>query len=81
MLIDLALPTTLETRAGDVTMRRATASDLDALMTLLSDDQISSSRGDIADEGDRGAYRTALEQIVADAANELLVVVDGSDVP
>lgn len=78
MLIDLALPTVLETRVGDVTLRRATASDLDALMTLLSDDPISSSRGDTADVADRDAYHAALEQIMADAGNELLVVVDGS---
>lgn len=81
MLIDLALPTTLETHAGNLTLRRATASDLDALMTLLSDDPISSSRGDTADSGDRDAYSAALEQIISDDANELLVVVDGSDVP
>ncbi|KQW05794.1 transcriptional regulator [Leifsonia sp. Root4] len=81
MLIDLVLPAVLDTRTGGLTLRRASARDLDALMTLLSDDPISSSRGDTADVGDRDAYQAALEQILADAANELLVVVDGSDVP
>ncbi|PPL20479.1 GNAT family N-acetyltransferase [Microterricola pindariensis] len=78
MLNDLLLPTALETRTGPHTLRRADAADLDALMALLSDDPISSARGDVAADGDRDAYRAALDEIVADPANELLVVADAA---
>ncbi|MDP5226284.1 MULTISPECIES: GNAT family N-acetyltransferase [Arthrobacter] len=75
MLAPLDLPTALRTRTGDVTLRRAVVDDLDALMRLLSDDPISAARGDVAAEGDRAAYATALEGILADPANDLLVAV------
>ncbi|WP_375231871.1 hypothetical protein [Curtobacterium sp. MCPF17_003] len=48
MLRDLALPVSLTTRSGEVTLRNATEADLDALMALLSDDPISAARGDVA---------------------------------
>lgn len=81
MLTDLLLPTALETRTGEHTLRRADPGDLDALMALLSDDPISSARGDVADAGDRAAYLAALETIIADPANELLVVLDAAGTP
>lgn len=83
MLAELTLPIALHTGPGgstgsgtaEFTLRRASASDLDALMALLSDDPVSAARGDVADAGDRAAYLRALEQIVADPSNELLIVV------
>jgi GNAT superfamily N-acetyltransferase len=77
MLEALALPVTLQTRAGSMTLRRTDESDLDALINLLSDDAVSASRGDVAAETDRPAYSSALAQIIADPDNELLVTTDG----
>ncbi|MET4156998.1 GNAT family N-acetyltransferase [Agromyces sp. PvR057] len=79
MLHSLDLPVVLDTRAGTVRLRRATAADLDGLMTLLSDDPISASRGDVASGEDAPAYARALAEIVDDPANELLVAVDDAD--
>jgi GNAT superfamily N-acetyltransferase len=80
MLLSLDLPVALETRAGAVLLRRAAPADLDALMALLSDDPISASRGDVASAEDAPAYRRALEEILGDAGNDLLVAeVAGSD--
>ncbi|SFR70688.1 Ribosomal protein S18 acetylase RimI [Agromyces sp. CF514] len=74
MLPSLDLPATLDTRTGTVLLRRADPADLDALMALLSDDPISASRGDVASSDDEPAYRAALEEILRDAGNDLLVV-------
>ncbi|MFZ6991793.1 GNAT family N-acetyltransferase [Curtobacterium sp. RRHDQ66] len=79
MLHDLTLPVPLSARAGSFTLRSAVPDDLDALMALLSDDPISAARGDVAAAGDRDAYAAALDAIVADPANALLVVVDAAD--
>jgi GNAT superfamily N-acetyltransferase len=76
VLKNLSLPALLDTRTGAVTLRRAIAGDLDSLMSLMSDDPISAARGDVAAESDRSAYAAALQEIVADPANELLVVDD-----
>jgi GNAT superfamily N-acetyltransferase len=76
VLKNLSLPALLDTRAGPVTLRRAGGGDLDSLMTLMSDDPISAARGDVAAEADRPTYAAALQEIVADPANELLVVDD-----
>lgn len=54
-------------------VRRAGLDDLHPLMTLLSDDPISASRGDVASTDDVPAYRSALEEILADPRNDLLV--------
>lgn len=77
MLVDLSLPVVLESRAGVVTLRNAAITDLDPLMVLLSDDPISSARGDIAAVDDRPVYLAALHAITDDPANALLVVVIG----
>lgn len=76
MLESLSLPYTLTPRSVPVLLRRAQRDDLDALMALLSDDPVSASRGDVASDDDRSAYLSALELIVADPGNELLLVVD-----
>ncbi|MGI9822961.1 GNAT family N-acetyltransferase [Agromyces sp. Marseille-Q5079] len=73
MLRSLDLPVPLDTRAGTVRLRRASSADLDGLMTLLSDDPISASRGDVASAEDAPEYRRALEEILDDAGNDLLV--------
>lgn len=77
MLSELLLPVMLDARVGPVSIRRATVDDLDDLMVLLSDDPVSASRGDVASVADRPAYQAALEQIVVDPSNELLLVIGG----
>lgn len=69
----LALPATIETGAGELTLRRATSADLHALVGLLSDDAIGRSRGDRADPEDLDAYRAGLHEVTEDRANELVV--------
>ncbi|AXL11351.1 GNAT family N-acetyltransferase [Microbacterium foliorum] len=79
MLDALALPFPIDSRAGAATLRRAVVDDTDAVITLLSDDPISASRGDVASVEDRPAYASALEEILADPSNDLLVVeLDGA---
>jgi len=76
MLENLSLPVVLDSRVGPVRLRRASAEDLDSLMMLLSDDPVSAARGDVASETDRPAYLLALQQIISDPANELLLAID-----
>jgi GNAT superfamily N-acetyltransferase len=77
----LKLPVALSAKTQEYTLRRATDSDLRALMLLLADDPISATRGDKADDSESPAYRTALTAIVTDPSNDLLVVVNESDEP
>ncbi|GGF39527.1 GNAT family N-acetyltransferase [Subtercola lobariae] len=79
MIRQLDLPTALAARSGSFLLRDATTTDLEALISLLSDDPISAGRGDIASADDRPLYATALQRIVSDPANALLVVVDQAD--
>ena len=75
MLASLSLPCTLRDPGGRVlTLRRAQTEDLPALMQLLSDDPISASRGDHGGGTDAEPYLLALEDIVADPGNDLLLV-------
>ena len=57
-------------------VRRATRDDLNAIIGLLSDDPISAGRGDIANDEDEPAYAAALDRIIHDPGNELLVAVN-----
>lgn len=75
MITALPLPTQLETGAGAVTLRAASNEDLERLMKLLADDAIARGRGDRAEEEDTERYRTALAEVIADGANELVVGV------
>jgi GNAT superfamily N-acetyltransferase len=76
VLNELLLPTVLETRRGPMTLRRASAADLDDLMSLLADDPISASRGDVAADADRPRYLSALQAIIDDPGNDLLIAED-----
>ncbi|WP_317231829.1 GNAT family N-acetyltransferase [Clavibacter capsici] len=76
MLAPLVLPVALAARVDGAILRRATPAELDPLMALLADDPVSTSRGDRADPADRDLSLAALERIVADHANELLVATD-----
>lgn len=78
MLDTLPLPHPFDSRAGRALLRRATTDDADAVIALLSDDPISAARGDVASDADRPAYVAALEEILAEPSNDLLVVeLDG----
>jgi GNAT superfamily N-acetyltransferase len=79
MLRELDLPTILDIRSAQLVLRRATTDDLDQLMALLADDEVSASRGDVAAPEDRLAYLGALEQIIRDGNNDVLVAVDPAD--
>ena len=81
MIATLHLPVPLPARSGELTLRRARQDDLVALMALLSDDPVSAGRGDLADPRDSAAYGSALAELVGDPANEILVVVDDTDLP
>jgi GNAT superfamily N-acetyltransferase len=81
MLAGLPLPVALESAAGTVMLRRASADDLDALVGLLSDDPLGARKGDTGDPEDRRAYLEALLQIIGDPSNELLVALDPSGIP
>lgn len=74
MIERLALPTSVRTRDAIVLVRRAAPDDLEAIIHLLSDDPISAGRGDVAKDEDRPAYAAALDRIIHDPSNELLVV-------
>lgn len=76
MLKRLDLPVAVATGASTVLIRRAQQDDLEAIMHLLSDDPISAGRGDVASEDDEPAYRAALDRIISDPSNELLVALD-----
>jgi GNAT superfamily N-acetyltransferase len=55
--------------------------DLPALTRLLSDDPVSAGRGDRSDPADLPLYAAALAEVIADSANEVVVVVDSADAP
>ncbi|MCT9821025.1 GNAT family N-acetyltransferase [Microbacterium sp. W1N] len=78
MIDRLTLPASLSTRDFRVVLRRATKDDLHAIIGLLSDDPISAGRGDVAGADDEQAYGVALDRIVADPSNELLVAVNAA---
>ena len=81
MITTLQLPVPLTAKVQNLTLRRASEDDLGAIMRLLSDDPISASRGDRADDADTAAYRSALTELIADASNDVLIVADASDEP
>jgi GNAT superfamily N-acetyltransferase len=75
----LRLPTTLETRHGQVTIRRAVPEDLDAIVALIHDDPISAAREERSGPDDGSGYSRALSQIVEDPRNELIIAADATD--
>lgn len=79
MIDHLNLPVSLTARDARVLVRRATRDDLHAIIRLLSDDPISAGRGDVANEEDESAYAAALDRIIYDPGNELLVAVNPAE--
>jgi GNAT superfamily N-acetyltransferase len=75
----LDLPFPASARGMRVVIRRATRDDLDAIIRLLSDDPISAGRGDVASAEDADAYASALDRIIDDPSNEIVVVVNQDD--
>ena len=76
MIDRLNLPFDASARGRHVEIRRATRGDLDSIIRLLSDDPISAGRGDVASAEDADAYAAALDRIIDDPGNELVVVQD-----
>ncbi len=70
--------TTLPVAGGAVELRPAVADDLPALVALLADDPLGSTREGAADsEAELAPYRRAFALLDADPAHLLLVAVDG----
>jgi GNAT superfamily N-acetyltransferase len=72
----LSLPAPLEVPDRATVLRRATSDDLGAIVRLLADDPVSAGRGDTAATDDVGAYASALDEVIRDPGNDLLVAVD-----
>jgi GNAT superfamily N-acetyltransferase len=70
------LPTTLTAGDTPVTLRRATADDVPALVALLTDDPLGRDR----ETADLAPYRRAFAAVDADPAQLLLAVTHGTDV-
>ncbi|MEU1708555.1 GNAT family N-acetyltransferase [Streptomyces sp. NPDC005706] len=62
---------------GDLEIRRATASDLPALVAMLADDPLGAQR---ESPNDLSPYLTALERLTADPNQRLVVAVRGTRV-
>ena len=72
-----SLPATLQLASTAVDLREATVDDLGAIVDLLADDQLGTSRESNAD---LAPYRSAYDAIAADPAHLLLVGADGDRV-
>lgn len=72
----IEFPVTITSRENDLLLRQATAADLHPIIRLLSDDPISAGRGDVASTADEVAYAEALQRIIDDPNNDVLVVED-----
>lgn len=70
----------LPLRGGGVTLRRAVADDVAAIVDLLAADELGAGRDGIAAEADLDVYLEAFHVIDADPAHLLLVASDGSQV-
>jgi 8-oxo-dGTP pyrophosphatase MutT (NUDIX family)/N-acetylglutamate synthase-like GNAT family acetyltransferase len=70
----LAVLATVEAADRQVTLRRATAADVGAVVALIADDQLGATR---EDPGDLAAYLGAFAVIDADPAQLLVVLDDG----
>ncbi|MFE1644156.1 GNAT family N-acetyltransferase [Microbacterium sp. P01] len=76
MIERLALPTSIEVGDERMLVRRATLDDLEAIIRLLSDDPVSAGRGDVANDEGEPAYGAALDRIIHDPGNEVVVAVN-----
>lgn len=81
MIPTLTLPAALTVPTGTYRLRVAVDDDLQSLVSLLSDDPVSASRGDVASDDDLPAYRAGLRAVLDAPGNVVLVVVGEADVP
>lgn len=80
MIERLELPFSTSARGMRIVIRRATRDDLGSIIRLLSDDPISAGRGDVASAEDADAYAAALDRIIDDSSNEIVVAMNQDDV-
>ncbi|TKV58592.1 GNAT family N-acetyltransferase [Nakamurella flava] len=73
MLDRLAVPVAVHTPAGPLTIRRARPDDVRTIMTLLADDAVGARRGDVIDPQDEPIYAAALQRVLADPGNDLVI--------
>ncbi|MGM1030489.1 MAG: N-acetyltransferase family protein [Actinomycetota bacterium] len=83
MLAALPLPADLP-QTGDRSptrwrLRRATGADVPALVALLAEDVLAAGRGDTDAPEALADYRGAMDAVVADPSNEIVVAVDAYD--
>jgi ribosomal protein S18 acetylase RimI-like enzyme len=71
---------TLDLGPGRVTLRRARASDVPAIVDLLAADQLGATRDGVGSAEDLAAYQAAFEAIDRDPAHLLIVAQSGPDV-
>jgi GNAT superfamily N-acetyltransferase len=64
---------TFDTSAGLATLRRATESDVTAIVALIAADQLGATRDGVRNEADLAAYVAAFRAISADPAHLLMV--------
>jgi GNAT superfamily N-acetyltransferase len=76
----MALLTEFELDQRKVTLRRAVAGDVPALVALIAADQLGAARDGVRDESDLAAYNAAFAAIDADPAHLLLVAESGGEV-
>ena len=71
---------TLDLGPVRVTIRRATASDVPAIVSLLAADQLGATRDGVASAEDLAVYQAAFEAIDRDPAHLLIVAQSGPDI-
>jgi GNAT superfamily N-acetyltransferase len=70
----------IQAGATPVTLRRARAEDVAAIVGLLAADQVGVTRDGVRDADDLAAYQTAFRAIDADPAHVLVVAESGGEV-
>ena len=73
MIAGINLPTTVPANGGDVVIREALIDELDVVIRLLTDDDISASRGDFSAGDGKAMTEHAFRVIAADPDNVVLV--------
>jgi len=79
-LVGVTVLTQLPVQGKTVTLRRAAADDVPAIVSLLAADQLGATRDGVTTDDDLQPYLNAFDAIDADPAHLLLVAADGAQV-